>query len=73
MRFNSNNVPLYFIYQYNANGQLLHESKYKNSSLDKKWSRETIWLGNRPEAQVRTSYSNGVVSSADIYYILSDH
>jgi RHS repeat-associated protein len=72
--YNNNSVPIYFTFQYNANGQMLSESKYKNNSLIQKWSNETIWLNNRPVAQVRTTYNNsGVVTSTNIYYILSDH
>ncbi len=60
-----------FLYVYDQSGHLVHESKYKNN--DHKWDRETVWLNDRPVAQIRTLYSAGVVSSQDIYYILTDH
>ena len=69
------------LYIYNANGQLLTESILDNSGAEVE-SRETIWLGNKPIAQVRTAttatsgafgMSSGSSTSTDIYYILTDH
>ncbi|VAW35022.1 hypothetical protein MNBD_GAMMA01-2006 [hydrothermal vent metagenome] len=63
-----NNVtPTYHLYLYNANGQLLIESIYDNNGVQTQ-SKDTIWLNNKPIAQIRTT---GGTSS--IYYILTDH
>ncbi|HFC30884.1 MAG TPA: hypothetical protein ENJ44_07570, partial [Oceanospirillales bacterium] len=69
--FNNANKPVYFNFMYNTNGQLLYQGKQKGNNLSQKWKRETIWLGNKPIAQVRTIYGGN--PSTEIYYILSDH
>ncbi len=60
-----------FIYLYNQQGQLVHESRHKNNTHI--WDRETIWLNDRPVAQLRTTYTTGPTPETQIYYILSDH
>ncbi len=64
-----------YLYIYDEQGQLVHESKYglPNGSFSNAllWDRETIWLGNRPVAQVRTTYYGGM--NQDIHYIQTDH
>ena len=64
-------VTGHFLYLYDEQGRLIHESKYSNGYH--RWDRETIWLNNRPVAQMRTVYTNGVQVASNLYYIHVDH
>lgn len=72
------NYHYHSLFQYNANGQLLVESNYKNNGVHAQ-HKEIIWLGNKPIAQVRTrnttpGFGKSLgTTKTNIYYILSDH
>ena len=58
---------MHHLFIYNANGQILQES-IQDATVTQTQSRDTIWLGNKPIAQMRT-----INGTSTIYYILSDH
>lgn len=60
-------------FDYLPNGWLLSERGYTKNN-DKALTRDYIWLGGNPIAQIETSFKpNGSLKAQDIYFIHADH